>query len=411
MQTESDNQMQANPEAVEMSCYNSFEQAGFMKDQWDSFVEAICGDIFLTYDWCRIWWKFYGKNRDLKVFIFRNNGKLVGIIPLFFERIRLGPVSVRAAKIVGSDFTLAQFSLPLADGYIRPAVKKLYELISKDTCDIIHIGPVAGLYSRCDELKNSLTEFFGNSHYVLLENKNVQTYFEIANDWESQLSGISKAERKHIKQSYKHLSESSRVITSNYANSDDFEKIFNEFVKTHQSHWNKLGKAGHFEDWPDARDFHLEMAKTQLQKGRLKLLKVTAGQRCLGYEYSYKLGDIYFAILSARPEENKAGKLSLGKIIFGEFVKKSMHEKIKYIDSMQGKYEHKLRLGGKLFHIKSIYVMPRKNSAKLRVYLFRLCARLLNLYYYKLWYCRIAPKLSLARKPLWKTWIRTNAFV
>ena len=393
-----------------ISCevFTSFESLEGMQEEWDHFIESVGSEIFLTYDWCRIWWKYYGKKRDLSVFVFRSNGKLVGIIPLFFERIWLGPVSVRAAKIVGSDFTLTQFSPPLADGYIRPAIKRFYELVSKHNCDIIHIGPVDGLYSHCDELKNSLIESFGNSYSVLLENTNVQTYFLLADTLDKQLASLKKGERWDIKRSYKALCPEATSLLVNVASKDSFEYMFQSFVNMHQSYWESLGKLGHFGDWPSAREFHREVAIDQLRHNRLRLLEIEFGAQSLGYEYNYKFGKRYFEFLNARTNSPELAKISVGRVVFCEEVKKALEEGVKCVDSMRGKYEHKLRLGGKLFHIKSIYVIPRKISVRLRVYLFRLCARLLNLCYYKIWYCRIAPKLPFRRRPLWKTWIRSR---
>ena len=397
-----------------ISCevFTSFESLEGMQEEWDHFVESVGGEIFLTYDWCRIWWKYYGEKRDLKVFIFRDNKMLVGIIPIFFEKIRLGPIPVKAAKIVGSDFTLTQFSPPLADGYIRPAVKKFYELVSKDNCDIIHIGPIAGLYDHCNELKNILTEFFGNSHFILIENNNVQTYFQLADDWEGQLAGFSKNARKNIKHHYGMLNEVMKSeagnLNSHFATNKDFDEAFEDFVQMHQLHWQMLGKAGHFGDWPDSFGFHRELAKTQLKYDRLCFLVCTWGHNFIGYEYGYILGNKYFAFLNSRSNSEKLANVGLGTVIFAEVVKKALDKKLRYIDAMRGKYEHKLRLGGKLFPIKSIYVIPRKISVRLRVYLFRLCARLLNLCYYRIWFGRLAPKLPFKRRPLWKIWIRSR---
>ena len=400
---------------INVKVFENFDELAPMQQEWDSFVESAGGEIFLTYDWCRIWWKYYGKNRILKVFMFRDNGILVGIIPLFFEKLRFGPLTVRAAKIVGSDFTLTQFSPPLAEGYTLQVIKRVSELISKDNCDIIHIGPIAGLYSHCDELKESLTESFGNYYSVQLKNKDVQTYFKLADDWDAQLAGLSKKERSHIKQSYKYAAklstDNNNGIISSFSDDGDLEKTFNEFVQMHQSQWSKLGNAGHFGDWPKSRGFHYEIARAQLQKGRLRLLKVSIGEQDLGYEYGYKFGDTYCWFLNARQEiEGAPAGLSFGKVMFSEFMKRALSEKVRYIDGLVGKYEYKLQLGGQLFQIKNIYIIPRKITSRLRVFLLRLCARLLNVCYYKIWYCRIAPRLPYKKKGLWEVFIKLKSF-
>jgi CelD/BcsL family acetyltransferase involved in cellulose biosynthesis len=85
---------------LKVDVFDSFDELASMQQEWDNFVESVGSEIFLTFDWCRIWWKYYGKNRTLRVFVFRINNELLGIIPLFFEKIWLGLVPIRTVKIV-----------------------------------------------------------------------------------------------------------------------------------------------------------------------------------------------------------------------------------------------------------------------------------------------------------------------
>lgn len=397
---------------VQAEIYDSFERLEGMRQQWDEFVESVGGEIFLTYDWCRIWWKYYGDNRDLRVFIFRSNGELVGVIPMFFERIWLGPVFIRAAKIVGSDFTLSQFSIPLANGYMRTVVEKFSELLSKEKWDIVYIGPIAGLYNQFDELKDTVNELFGDFHSVLIEHKGVQTYFQLAESWEKQLANLKKGERWDIRRSYKALRPQTETecLVSTFVSKENFEQTFEDFVNMHQSYWRSLGKLGHFGDWPAAEDFHHEVAAAQLSHNRLRLLEVKSGENSLGYEYDYRFGHRYFEFLNARSASKDLAKISVGRVVFSEQVKKALDEGITCIDSMRGKYEHKLRLGGRLFPTRNIYIIHRKVSTRIRVSVFRAFASFLNLCYYRIWFCRIAPKLPLRRRPLWRLWIRSTPF-
>lgn len=397
---------------VQTEIYDNFEQLEAIQQEWDKFVESVGGEIFLTYDWCKIWWKYYGKNRDLRIFVFRNsNGnEIVGIIPLFFEKIWLGPVFVRVGKIVGSDFTLSQFSVPLDSSYIPVVIEKFSILISRNKWDIIHIGPIAGLYNHFDRFRDSLNTTFGGSCSVISQNKNVQTYFQLADSWEKQLASLKKGERWDIRRSYKALDPQTNHLISAFASNDTFEEIFEDFINMHQAYWQNLGKFGHFGDWPVARDFHREVALAQLRHDRLRLLEVRSGTLCLGYEYNYKFGDQYFEFLNARSSSKELAKISVGRVVFSELVKKVLNEGAKCIDSMRGKYEHKLRLGGSLFPMRSIYISSKKLSIRIRVSIFRALAWFLNLCYYRIWFNRFAPKLPFKRRPLCRIWIRTSMF-
>ena len=193
---------------VQVDVYDSFEMLQSIRQQWDAFIESLGGEIFLTYDWCRIWWKYYGKNRDLRIFVFRSNKKLVGIIPFFFEKIWLGPTFLRVVKLVGSDFNLSHFSFPLAKDYIRVVVEKFSELLLEEKWDVLHIGPVAGFYEDYGDLKEALKQSFEDSNFFFDEEGEVQTYFELMDNWENHLSTISKNERGNIRRNYNYLRKS-----------------------------------------------------------------------------------------------------------------------------------------------------------------------------------------------------------
>ncbi len=397
--------------AVQIQVYNNFEQLEAFQQEWDSFVESVSGDIFLTFDWCRIWWKYYGTKRKLKIFIFRNRADtIVGIIPLFFENIWLGPIFVRTVRIVASDSTGDQICVPIHAEYIRRVLHKLFELLLESKWDILHLGPIAGLYKDYEDLKDACEELFAHRYLVVSERKGVQTYFQLADNWEKQLAKLKKGERWDIKRSYKTLFPEGNCLVSTVASKDNFEQTFEDFVNMHQSYWQNLGKLGHFGDWPAAQNFHHEVATAQLRHDRLRLLEIKSGARCLGYEYAYKFGEQYFEFLNARSCSKELAKISVGRLVFSEMVKKALNEGIRYIDSMQGKYEHKLRLGGELFPVRSLYIIQNRLSSKIRVSIFRVLAQYLNLCYYRIWFNRIAPKLPFKRKPLWKIWIRSNVF-
>lgn len=385
-----------------------------IQQEWDSFVESVSGDIFLTYGWCRIWWKYYGEKRDLRVFVFRKGKDLVGIIPLFFERIWLGPVFVKAVKIVGSDFTGDQVSVPIHNKYIRRVIQKFFELVSEDDWDILHIGPIAGQYKHYDDLKIAFEKSFGYSHIVLSENKGVQTYFKLTDSWDEYLATLDRKERskirRHYRLAYKTVGDKTTSVAANCATMDNFEKIFTGFVQMHQEHWQKLRKLGHFGDWYSARGFHRELAEAQLKRNRLCLMQITLGDWCLGYKYGYIFGDNYFDFLDARSDRKELANVGLGRIIYSEMIKKAIQEKAKWIDSMRGKYKHKLEMGGQLFPTRNLYVIPKRTTTVVRVRLFRFFARLLDFCYYRVWYTRVAPWLPLKRKGLWKIWIRTCGF-
>ena len=174
-----------------------FNQLEPMRTEWDKFVESIGGEIFLTYDWSRVWWRYYGAGRQLQIFIFRQDGALVGIIPMFFEKIWLGPVFIRAAKIVGSDFTISTFTPPIKAEFIREVIQSfLAKLAAEYRWDVLHIGPISGIFGDCDELFSLCREYAGAEYRVSKINNTVQTYFILSGSESESADNLSKKQKR-----------------------------------------------------------------------------------------------------------------------------------------------------------------------------------------------------------------------
>ena len=111
-----------------MAVFDLFDQAGLSREEWDEFILSIGGSLYVTYDWCRIWWRhYYSSHRRLRLFVFREGTRLIGLAPMFIDHIRLGFITIRLAKRVGSDFTLTMFALPLSPNHTEAIYRRLVD--------------------------------------------------------------------------------------------------------------------------------------------------------------------------------------------------------------------------------------------------------------------------------------------
>ena len=386
--------------------YNSYDEILTLQEEWDIFVECNGQDIFMTFDWCRIWWKYYGKDRKLRVFIFRESDQIVGIMPLFEESISLGLMKVRVLKPIGSDFTLSQIILPLNKRYTDQIVLEFSEIMSKNKWDIIYLGPCSGLFDDISMLFESLSRSFENTS---LKRVFDQTVFDLGDSIDDYISRLSKKERKEHRKLY-------NVLTENGLNVESFEyencigPEMDNFFDMHSRQWNEKGKAGHFGDWPLSEQFHREQACCQSKRGRLRLLSLRLNGNIVSYKYGYQVGDTLFAILTS--SESESGfKVSFGRLSFYEQLRLCFRHGIKIIDSMRGFYSHKSRLGGKIRDIQAIIIVNDTLGSRFKFSYLKRIACLYNKIYYKLLYCKLFPKFNISKRvQLNKFWIRTNMF-
>lgn len=396
-------------DTIAVQTYDSFETLSNLQQDWDSFMEEMNAEIFLTYDWCSIWWKYYGKGRELKVFIFKQKNKIIGILPLFRETFGLWPIYLNVIKIVGTDFMPITINVPLKKEYLGDIIHCLLSNLSQIcSWDIIYLGVLCGKCELVVDLEKAFKENLSASYNIAIKTTNVQTYIKIANNLDTQLAAFNKTKKKEMRHFYKQLSENIVSFDSCYANENNFESFFSAFVCMHQIKWRNDGQAGHFVDWPESYNFHHEVALKQIKHNRLRLLQIKINGEDAGYQYSYKFGNAYYMYLNARQEMTQFGKINVGLVMLCEDAKQAMIENIRFLDLMRGRYDYKLQAGGYLLPVNNLYIYSTQSFKLIRITFFQSFFKLLDILYFKIWRRRVVPKLRMRPKPLLNIWIKTN---
>jgi CelD/BcsL family acetyltransferase involved in cellulose biosynthesis len=395
------------PDAAEVtvSVSQSFESASVGREEWDQFVRDVGGELYVTFDWCRIWWRHYGQQRSLRLYTFREGSRLVGLAPMFIERVRLGPVSLKIAKRVGADFAMTVFALPLAADYVEIAYGELItRLIEGENCDAIWFGfmpgndpTIGGLRQACRSLKELMIvarDAPAGPH----------TLFRLPDSFEAYLAGLDSRQRQNFQRRFKLLKKSYKVESDTVQYSSEAEGAFADFKALHDNQWKAQGKLGHFGDWPGSELFNKELVSALSQLGRLRVVRLIADQRVLSYQYTFIFGDCCYWRLTARGAEREWDRFGLGILGLVHLIEAMTKEGVRRIEAGIGHYDYKLQFGGEEFETRSIVVVTP--GAALRTRIFLKLSEYFHFAYYRVWYLRLAPRLGLMRWPLWPSWIR-----
>ncbi len=395
--------------SIDVQIYDDFESLSGLQPAWDRFMEEMEAEIFLTYDWCRIWWKYYGKERELKVFVFRQNENIVGILPLFFETIGLWPVNIDVVKIVGTDFLPITINISLIAERLNEIIQILLSKLNQlYKYDIIYLGQLCGKCEVVDQIEKAFKDVLPLSYNVSQRTRDVQTYFQLTNSWDEQVASLSPRQRTKTRKVYKVIQEKGISLTSAFATESNLVELFDDFVKMHQSQWQQIGISGHFIDWPSAYEFHKEVVQVQRAQDRARLLQIRLDDKVIGYDYLFKFGQTYHWFLSARSTEDLDSRLDFHRISFGEKVKKALNDGVTMIDGGRGKYEYKIVMGGEITPVRDIYIYPHSPISFIKVSLLRRFIWIITICYVKIWRRRIAPRLGIKTGTFWRWWLRTS---
>lgn len=396
-----------------ISCeiHHSFDGLDHLRTSWDALVEEISGCVFQTYDWCRIWWKYYGQGRKLFIFLFRQDAQLVGILPLFAEKIWLGPVWLNVLKMLNCDHTYSASWPAIRESFIKDALRLIFERLDALFCwEVLLLDSLPGIFdAKAMQLQNSIRDILPAGVQINAGKPKEQTYFFLPKSYEQYIQAFDKKKQHELRRKKRILDEAADMadsLSSRMIPNEQIAEGFEAFYHAHQKHWQQQNRTGHFGDWTMSKEFHSELAQTMAGLGRLRLLEVCCGDEPIGYKYAYRFGKIWVEFLDARIDRPEFDRASLGSHIFLEQVKSACSEGVEVIDSLTGRFEHKLQMGGKL--LPSQNLMIYRTRSYLRMFVFQCLADLLNKIYYKCWFCRICPRYGIARRPLWKSWIRSH---
>jgi CelD/BcsL family acetyltransferase involved in cellulose biosynthesis len=380
-----------------------------LRPQWDRLAKMTCGGIFMTYDWCRTWWEHYGQRREPRVFLFLDNDELVGVIPMFVDVLRLGPLSLRVARIMGCDHTQGLCDIPVHPHRAQAAFNDLLtRLIVDDRCDAVHFGPITDESRRADMVVDACRRRM--DLVTLLRDRAVtqNAVVDLPHSHHAYLASLSRNQRFNIRKEWRRLTDDFDISLDFARDSREARNAFEELIRMHRLQWHQRGNLGHFDDWPGAVEFNRELISAFGKSGRTVLLRMRANGRTIASQCAFLLGDTCHCRFAARDSSPEWDGYGLGRVSLIKLFEHLIGLGIRRVDAGVGHYDYKLRLGATEHTVRSIVAVAGRDGARIRARMFFAASDALDRVYYKTWRYRITRHLPLPQRPLWNAWIRSR---
>lgn len=378
--------------------------------KWDDLIVKTSANIYMTCTWCRVWWENYGKGRVLRIFLYYQSGELVAVLPIYINRIRVGPFSIRVARFVGANNPMRVFDPPMSREFVQQIFSHLVKhLTQTERCDVVGFGPYSkefrARYSPC----TAVIESVDTCKQVKETSWGLYTYFQLPETHEEYLASLSKNRKHRRKYDIKTLCKEFDIKLDILKTAQQIGSDFHLFVKLHALQWNAQGKPGHFGAWPGSERFHERLAIEFAKQNRTRLLRITADGKPIIYEYCYMFGDRCYWLLPARIIGAQWDRLSLGATALVELIRQAIEEKITFVEAGVSRYDYKLKMGAKESSVYGLRLTSSRLGGILRDTLLKTTFFAIDLLYYKIWYRRIQPRLKFCMHlPIWSVWIDLN---
>lgn len=113
-----------------------FDERNDFETWWNQLLSnSLDNHPFLTYEWLTLWWKHFGKGKELKLFIVENEREASLVVPIMYSTCKvLGSRRTRAEFVASGDSDYQSFIVTNFQEATR-GVNQLIESIMEDSND------------------------------------------------------------------------------------------------------------------------------------------------------------------------------------------------------------------------------------------------------------------------------------
>jgi hypothetical protein len=402
----------ASPPPGELECRieKTFERLDGIREAWDEAVIRLGGTIYMSYDWVRTWWDFYGAGHELRLFVFQSGDQVVGIVPLYIATLGVWPLRLKVARLVGANIPPKVFDPPIHEAWAATIFERiLVQLFGKDACDLLSFGPVSTLSTSKEKLDRACEATEG----LVVESgtypEGVHTVFSLPASMEQYFDSLGKSERKKRMYELRLLQKEHQIKVEVLGDARGVEEEFVRFVEQHTAQWNAEGKPGHFGAWPRGKEYNHALIRAQGALGRVRFVRILANGQVVSNQYVFAFGDAWFWELPARAVGSEWTKFSLGPAGLIATVDAAIRERARRLEGGLGHYDYKMKLGASEQPVGRLRVVADRPAARTRLVLFNALRICLLYAYQKAWRRRLASLLPRAlARPQWNFWLRLD---
>jgi len=380
-----------------------------LQPEWDEIVAGLGGPIGATFDWCRTWWQHYAGRREARIFLFRAGNDLVGFAPMLIDNVRLGPASLRIARMLGTDFLPTAADLMVRSPWARPACDELLQrLIVDERCDAVHLRPLRADTDRFETLERVIecrSDLVVRSHDRILA---PHTSIALPAKFSDYLKMLPSGPRSQFERDWNRLASDFDVATEIVREPVEVSADMHGFMRQHEAQWRLTGKLGRFVDWPQSGSFHRRLMDAMAGDDRVRILRLWAGGEIVARQLCLISGGVGHCLASARATGRRWSRCGVGRVALVRLLEHLIEEGIHTADTGPGLDEYKTRLGARGHTVRSLLLTANTPGARRRARTFCDVSDAVDQVYRRLFREGVAPHLPGAGRPLWSRWIRSR---
>lgn len=285
-----------------------------ISDTWDDLLNcSVTANVFLTCEWLRTWWDYYGDNKELLILVVEDKKGVCGIAPLYLIKQAIAPglyekvIRFIGDEEVGSDF----LEVIIHPRRLVDTVTVIFEYLWKEIeWDRMSLRSVDAS-SPCHSIMFVKAERMGA--VVRRRIQDVCPFMVIPEsiaefNLQADIGFKHAIGRNNLIQIKKAFPDMRFECTSS---SSELAERMEQFFDLHEERWKLSGQSGNFYD-ERKRAFYRKIAQLMLPTGRFCLSCLYLENRIEAINLSLVYDDICYALqggVSEKGLQYKAGNL------------------------------------------------------------------------------------------------------
>ncbi len=320
---------------MRIECYSDAAAFDRLHDEWDELLhESVTDSIFLSAEFQRTWWRHLGSGELCIITVREDDGRLVGIMPLFkesqgkFSLVGCVDVSDYLDIIVIKDRESAIYSA-LLDTLMGSAFPQWDRI---RLCTLPSSSPTNSLLKKLADERGLKTSW---------QLHDVSPLIELPSTWEEYLDRIDKKQRHEIRRKLRRVEEAGgrwTVVSSGH----ELERAVVDFIELHK----KSMPDKHLFMDERMQGFFVDLALVLERRGwvQLEFLEI-GGERAAGLfnlVYNNRL-----MVYNSGYDPAKYGAYSPGMTLLAESIRGAIAAGRTHFDLLRGAEEYKYRFGAR----------------------------------------------------------------
>lgn len=301
-------------------------------------AQATPASVFNSWIWQFQWWQVYGGRRALRLLVAWEGEEVVGILPLYVDRVRIFGMPVRLLRQVGTGADTHPDDLgPVLDpGRARAAAHELARsamaLRDADVLLLTDLPPECPIRAAAE----SAARLAGRSLYAGVSER--IALIRLPASWDHYLRSLSSHHRLGLRYKRRKLARGRQTRFFVWDDPARLDTAFARLAELHRRRWAALGGSDSFGS-PEYLEFHLRVMKACLPRGWLRLYCLEVDGEIAAITYCYRFRNAVYCMQSGFDPQK--AKLKVGSVLLGYALEHAIAEGNRAFDFLRGEHEYK----------------------------------------------------------------------